>query len=163
MLRRCCVGQNAIIAGVDPAALVEVMNQAQAERAAAKAEVDRAPVSAEVSRAEVYAMIDSLGDVGAVIKDAKPAGLYQKLDLQLVYIAEEQAVYATSCSRAESACARLREGCIRSVTVSSNHTWRLHPHALRHARCAGDAWTVGATLTSIGVKADDMSSDAGHR
>jgi hypothetical protein len=86
--------QAAIGAGVDPAALVEVMNQAQAERTAARVEVDRAPDETEVPRADVYAMIDSLGDIGAVIKDAKPAGLarlYRKLDLQMVYNAEEQA------------------------------------------------------------------------
>ncbi|MEV4313018.1 recombinase family protein [Actinocrispum sp. NPDC049592] len=101
--------QDAITAGVDPAALVEVMNQAQAERASAKVEVDRAPVGGEISRAEVYAMIDSLGDVGAVIKDAKPAGLarlYQKVGLELVYTAEDQAVYATAWSRVDSACVR---------------------------------------------------------
>jgi DNA invertase Pin-like site-specific DNA recombinase len=103
--------QAAFGAGVDPAALVEVLNQAQAERAAARAEIDRAPDETEVSNADVYAMIDSLGDVGAVIKDAKPAGLarlYQKLDLQMVYNAEEQAVYVTSCSRVGSA--RVRGG-----------------------------------------------------
>ncbi|MFC0105703.1 hypothetical protein [Kibdelosporangium aridum] len=80
--------QNAISAEVDPSALVEVMNQAQVERAAAKAELERMPVDSEVSTAEIYAMIDSSGDVGAVIKDAKPAGLarlYEKLDVQMVY------------------------------------------------------------------------------
>jgi hypothetical protein len=80
--------QEAISAGMEPAALVEVMNQAQAERVAARAEIERMPTTEAVSRAAVYAMIDSLGDVGAVIKDGKPAGLarlYQKLDLQMVY------------------------------------------------------------------------------
>jgi hypothetical protein len=46
-----------------------------------------------------------------VIKDGKPAGLarlYQKLDLQMVYKAEEQAVYVTSCSRVGSECVRGR-------------------------------------------------------
>jgi hypothetical protein len=101
--------QAAIGAGVDPAALVEVMNQAQAERTAARVEVDRAPDETEVSRADVYAMIETLGDIGAVIKDAKPAGparLYRKLDLQMVYNAEEQAVYVTSCSRVGNECVR---------------------------------------------------------
>jgi Recombinase zinc beta ribbon domain len=103
--------QGAISAGVDPAALVEVMNQAQAERVAAKAEIENAPTGESTSRAEVYAMIDSLGDVGAVIKDATAAGLarlYQKLDLQMVYNAEEQAVYVTFCPRVGSA--RVRGG-----------------------------------------------------
>jgi hypothetical protein len=87
------------------------MNQAQAERTAARVEIERAPDSAEVSRAAVYAMIDSLGDVGRVIKDAKPVGLarlYEKLGLELRYEPEEQAVYATACSRVGSA--RVRGG-----------------------------------------------------
>jgi Recombinase zinc beta ribbon domain len=65
--------QDAIAAGADLAAVVEPMNQAQAERASAQAEIDAAPkqgVALDV--AEVYAMIDSLGDVGATLADAKP-------------------------------------------------------------------------------------------
>jgi hypothetical protein len=56
--------QEAIGAGVDPAAVVDAMNQAQAERASAKAELDRTPAGGGIGNAEVYAMIDSLGDVG---------------------------------------------------------------------------------------------------
>ena len=62
--------QVAIEAGVDPAALVDAMNAAQAERAAARAELDGAPVTAELAAADVYAMVDMLGDVGAAITDA---------------------------------------------------------------------------------------------
>jgi hypothetical protein len=50
--------QAAIEAGVDPAAMVEAMNQAQAERVAARAEVDNAPEPTALTDAEVYAMID---------------------------------------------------------------------------------------------------------
>ena len=59
--------QAAIEAGVDPAALVESMNQAQVERAAARAELDNAPEPTALTDSEVYAMIDSLGDVGRSI------------------------------------------------------------------------------------------------
>jgi hypothetical protein len=55
----------AIEAGVDPAALVEAINTAQAERAAVRAELDSAPAQRTLDRADVFAMVDSLGDVGA--------------------------------------------------------------------------------------------------
>ncbi|MDQ2706572.1 MAG: hypothetical protein M3Z25_02570 [Actinomycetota bacterium] len=46
--------QAAIEAGVDPAALVEGINEAQAERAAARAELENASVSEALADAEVY-------------------------------------------------------------------------------------------------------------
>ncbi len=55
--------QTAIAAGVDPAALVESINQAQAQRAAAHAELDNTPLPQMLTEAEIYAMIDYLGDV----------------------------------------------------------------------------------------------------
>ncbi|MDQ3430747.1 MAG: hypothetical protein M3467_00690 [Actinomycetota bacterium] len=85
---------------MDPAALVEPINQAQAERVAAQVEIDNRPVVGKLDRAEVYAMIDSLGDVGTVLADAKPAGLarlYRAVDLRLRYEPKGQAVYVTAC------------------------------------------------------------------
>jgi hypothetical protein len=52
-----------------------------------------------VTDAEIHAMIDSLGDIGAVIGDARPgtlARLYKDLGLELRYEPGEQAVYATA-------------------------------------------------------------------
>ncbi|GLZ37168.1 recombinase [Actinokineospora sp. NBRC 105648] len=101
--------QAAIAAGVDPTAMVEAINQAQAERAAAQAEIDNAPASGALDPAEIYAMIDSLGDIGATLKDAKPEGLnrlYRELDLSMVYKPEEQAIDVTACPRVASACVR---------------------------------------------------------
>ena len=59
--------QDAIAAGIDPSALVDAINEAQAQRAAARADLNSAPARTEVTDAEVYAMIDSLGDVGAAL------------------------------------------------------------------------------------------------
>jgi hypothetical protein len=76
--------QAAIEAGVDPAAMVEGMNQAQAERVAARAELDNAPEPTALADAEVYAMIDSLGDVGTALSGAdtrRLAKLYSELRL----------------------------------------------------------------------------------
>lgn len=53
--------QAAIVAGVDPVALVDAINEAQARRATAQAELHSAPTPNELTDAEVYAMIDSLG------------------------------------------------------------------------------------------------------
>lgn len=78
--------QTAIEAGVDPAALVETINEAQAQRAAAKAELENTPTPTALTDAAVYAMIDSLGDVGAALSDARPENLsrlYRDLRLEL--------------------------------------------------------------------------------
>lgn len=98
--------QAAIEAGVDPSALVEVINQAQAERAAAEAELANVPASTMITDAEIHAMIDSLGDVGAALSDAKPdslSQLYQRLRLDLRYKPHENAVEVTSNLRVVSA------------------------------------------------------------
>ena len=85
--------QAAIAAGIDPAALVEATNKAQAERAAARAELRGQPSPNTLTDAEVHAMIDSLGDVGAALSDATPdslADLYAAVDLQVRYEPAEQ-------------------------------------------------------------------------
>ena len=64
--------QDAIAAGVDPSALVEGINKAKAQRDAVRAELANQPKATVLDAAEVYAMIDSLGDVGAVIDQARP-------------------------------------------------------------------------------------------
>jgi len=103
--------QTAIASGVDPAALVEAINEAQAERAAARAELKGTPVPSLLTDAEVYAMVDSLGDVGAALADARAeslGSLYHALGLELRYQPAERAVYATASPRVVSA--RVRGG-----------------------------------------------------
>ncbi|MGH3822728.1 MAG: nucleotide disphospho-sugar-binding domain-containing protein [Pseudonocardiaceae bacterium] len=53
--------QAAVAAGVDPAAVVEVINDAQAQRAAAQAELQGAPAPNELTGAEVYAPVTHAG------------------------------------------------------------------------------------------------------
>jgi hypothetical protein len=80
--------QAAIAAGVDPTALVEGINKAKAQRDAVRAELASQPRATVLDPAEVYAMIDSLGDIGAVIHQAEPdslAKLYRDLRLQVNY------------------------------------------------------------------------------
>ncbi|WP_263247286.1 hypothetical protein [Saccharopolyspora rosea] len=80
--------QDAIAAGVDPAAVSDAINQAQADRAAARAELDSTAAPDTISDGEIYAMIDSLGDVGAALSSAKPdrlASLYDALGLHVGY------------------------------------------------------------------------------
>lgn len=101
----------AIEAGVDPAAVVEGINEAQAERAAAKAALENTSVPDVLSDGEIYAMIDSLGDVGAALEQANPMSLsrlYQQLRLQLRYDPHDQAVIVTAQPRVGSA--RVRGG-----------------------------------------------------
>lgn len=85
----------AIASGVDPAALVEAINDAQAQREAAHTELEGLPASNGLTDAEVYAMIDSLGDLGSALNSADPAKLhelYEPLRLELRYDAEARAV-----------------------------------------------------------------------
>ncbi|WP_240490581.1 hypothetical protein [Amycolatopsis vancoresmycina] len=101
--------QAAIAAGVEPEALVNPINQAQAERAAAKAQIESVPADSTVSRAEIYARIDALGDVCGTLADATTAGmsrLYRALNLELRYEPKELAVYATTSPGVDSACVR---------------------------------------------------------
>jgi hypothetical protein len=98
--------QEAIAAGVAPAAIVDGINQAQAEHAAAKAQVESAPARSVLDRAEVYAMVDSLGDVGATLGGAKPeklAKLHATLDVSIRYEPEERAAHVTTRPRVDSA------------------------------------------------------------
>ncbi|MFD6073779.1 recombinase family protein, partial [Amycolatopsis lurida] len=98
--------QDAIAAGVDPMALVESINEAQGDRAAAKGALAAAGEPAGITDAEVYAMIDSLGDIGAALADSEPgklARLYRDLRLDLRYDNEKEAVYATTSLRVNNA------------------------------------------------------------
>ena len=97
--------QDAIAAGVDPAALVDPLNRAQAECAAAQAEIDNAPASTTLTDAEVYVMIDSLGDVGAALRNTDPIRLhqlYRRLDLSVRFEPIEQAVYVIARPRVDT-------------------------------------------------------------
>jgi hypothetical protein len=103
--------QAAIEACVDPVALVQGINEAQAERAPAQAELQNTSVPEALSDAEIRAMIDSLGDVGAALAQAKSTSLsrlYQQLQLQLRYDPQGQAVLVTAQPRVDSA--RVRGG-----------------------------------------------------
>ena len=90
--------RHAIEAGVDPTAVVEAINEAQAQRAAARAELKAAgPAPSLLSDAEVYAMIDALGDVGHGLNRANPTRLqkiYENLRLEMIYDPEIKAVDA---------------------------------------------------------------------
>jgi hypothetical protein len=80
--------QDAIEAGVDPAALVESINQAQAERTAAKAELDAVPASNVIGEAELRSRINSIGNIPKALTSAsreKLAKLYAELGLQVLY------------------------------------------------------------------------------
>lgn len=90
--------QAAIEAGADPGAFVEAINEAQSQRAAARAELDGTPAPDALTDAEVYAMIDSLGNVGEALNEAKPEDvekLYDALRLELMYYAPDRAVDVT--------------------------------------------------------------------
>ncbi|MEU4445475.1 recombinase family protein [Actinosynnema sp. NPDC050801] len=90
--------QAAIAAGVEPAALVEAINEAQAQRSAARAELDGASPVTGMSDAEVYAMIDALGDVGDIIGRGDPQkleDLFARLGLEMLYNAERRTVDVT--------------------------------------------------------------------
>ena len=103
--------QAAIEAGVDPAALVEVINEAQAARAAARAEVENAPAPDALSAVEIYAMVDALGDVGEALSSTHPESLenlYAAVGLQVRYEPTSHTADVTirPVSRVNSECVR---------------------------------------------------------
>ncbi|WP_081789433.1 recombinase family protein [Kutzneria albida] len=101
--------QDAIAAGVDPAALVEAINEAQAQRAAARAEMEGMPAPNVITAAEVYARIDSLGDVGKALKERNPANLerlYRDLRLEMSYHPGARTVDVKVSPRVVSECVR---------------------------------------------------------
>jgi hypothetical protein len=61
--------QTAIEAGVDPAAIIDAINQAQAERTAARAEFIGRPAAQLLTRQDIEAMINSMGDVGEALTE----------------------------------------------------------------------------------------------
>ncbi|MGV9739054.1 recombinase family protein, partial [Nocardia farcinica] len=78
----------AIEAGVDPTVLVAAMNVAQAEKAAAQVELTNLPQIQVLSAAEIRKLIESLGDIKAVLTAADPADkaeLYRALELEVRY------------------------------------------------------------------------------
>jgi len=101
--------QAAITAGVDPNALVEVINAAQAEREAAQAEINNTSAPDLMDAAEVYARIDSFGDVPRKLSDARGEGLaelYTGLNLGILY--EPDTSIAEVSMRVNSECVRGR-------------------------------------------------------
>lgn len=101
--------QDAIAAGIAPAAVVESINQAQADRAVVQAELASVGEPAGLSEAEVYAMVDSLGDIGAALTDSEPgklAQLYRDLALDLRFDHEKEAVDLTASPRVNNVCVR---------------------------------------------------------
>ena len=68
--------------------MVEAINRAKVQRDAIRADLVHQPKATMLDAAEVYAMIDSLGDAGAVIEQARPdslAKLYRDLRLEVRY------------------------------------------------------------------------------
>ncbi|WP_199785920.1 hypothetical protein [Streptomyces sp. AA4] len=101
--------QDAIAAGIDPGAVAESINQAQADRAVAQAESTNVGEPAGLSEAEFYVMIDSLGDIGAALADSEPgklAQLYRDLALDLRFDHEKEAGDLTASPRVNNVCVR---------------------------------------------------------
>ncbi len=92
----------AIEAGVDPTALVTAINTAQAEKAAAEVELKSLPQIRALTETEIRKLVESLGDVKAVLTAADPvdkAQLYRTLELEVRYHPGEQSaiVGVTHC------------------------------------------------------------------
>lgn len=78
----------AIEAGVDPQALVTAMNMAQADKAAAQAELRSLPKINRLTENEIRKLIESLGDIRAVLAAGDPAEkarLHRALALEVRY------------------------------------------------------------------------------
>lgn len=94
--------RTAIEAGVDPLALVEAMNAAQAEKAIAQAEMEQLPQTVPLTATQVNKLIDSLGDMTAVLNAGVPEdkiALYTALNVEIRYDHRQQiaTVLANPC------------------------------------------------------------------
>ncbi|WP_114755922.1 recombinase family protein [Nocardia pseudobrasiliensis] len=92
--------RTALEAGVDPAVLVDAINAAQAEKTAAQAELDRMPQIVRLSALEFEKLIDSYGDIAAVLDAGTPhdrAALYAALNLEIRYRPREQLATVSVC------------------------------------------------------------------
>jgi hypothetical protein len=90
--------QAAIAAGVDPAALVEAINETQAQREAAQVELQHTAAPDAMSSEDIYALIKSLGEIAPLLNHADPAllaELYEALRLEMTYDAEAKTVSVT--------------------------------------------------------------------
>ena len=97
--------QAAIEAAVEPTALVDAINQAQANRAAAQAEIDHAPAAELLDTATVEEIVNSLADMAkAIDRTPRPdlAHLYHELRLDLRCQPYERAVDVTIRPRVAS-------------------------------------------------------------
>jgi DNA invertase Pin-like site-specific DNA recombinase len=122
----------AIEAGIDPAALVEATNKAHAQRVAAQAELDNVPAPGTLTDADLYAMIDSLGDVGAALTEQKPVALgrlYESVRLEMIHQPDGQEITVAISPRVVSEC-------VRGPTLSTQNPTaptaklRVHPKTL---------------------------------
>lgn len=103
--------QDAIAAGVDPAALVTAINEAEEIRAAASAEPKGFRAPNLITEAQAQARLDMPDDVTQVISEGKPerlARLFDQLGIALRYEKAEEAVYVTASPRVLNE--RVREG-----------------------------------------------------
>lgn len=90
--------QAAIAAGVDPAALVEAINETQAQREAAQVELQHTAAPDAMSSEDIYALIKSLGEIAPLLNHADPAllaQLYEDLRLEMTYDTEAKTVSVT--------------------------------------------------------------------
>ncbi|WP_433653627.1 zinc ribbon domain-containing protein [Micromonospora zamorensis] len=123
----------ALDAGADPAVVTEWISQTQAERARARAEADLHAHSSNrprrMSRTEIKDLVQALGDIAAVLRDADPtdkAEVYRQLGLRLIYQPETQTVRAAvdlSAHRGAMVCVR---GGIRTLVRIIGAPFRVH-------------------------------------
>jgi hypothetical protein len=148
--------QDAIAAGIEPVAVVEAVNEAQAQRAAAEAELETLPSVDRIGRAEVYARLDSLGDVGRALRRGSPekiSQLYHDLGVELVFDPEDRIVHVTAVPRVVSECVR---GGTSTPTVERSPLFGvITPKTIpvRHSCCHATA-----PVSSRPRRTDDVSS-----
>jgi hypothetical protein len=149
--------QSAIAAGVDPVALVESINSAQAERAALRAELDNLPTGDTRTDGEIYARIDQLTEMGTGLAKSDPdrlASFYTAVDLRVCYDHETGTADVTiePLSRVNSECVR---GGTSTPTVERSPLFGVitpKTIAVRHSRCHATT-----PISSRPIRTEDVS------
>lgn len=110
---------------MDPDAVVEAINTAQAEREAARAELQHLAKSTVIEAAEVYARLDSMDDVARALNSRtleRIMRVYQELGVQLRYDTKKEAVVVTASPRVSNVCVR-GASCTLTTRVQLPASW----------------------------------------
>ncbi|MFI6225165.1 hypothetical protein ACIBEH_31780 [Nocardia salmonicida] len=141
----------AIEAGVDPQAVVDALNSAQADKAAAQVELNNLPKEEKFTETEFRKLIGSRGDVRLILAGGAPEHkqeLYNALTLQVRYAHLERRVTISASLVGDSTGVRRATRPLRTPTVATDLD---HNRLIRTCRfgCASARVHLGSRRSAV--------------